>query len=232
MNSVNRKSFLKTSLGSLAALSLPLGASQILGQTGIPSQYAFGGEFKFGEVNLFIGQNSQKEKLQSLLYWMGHTILYKPTPTVCGGVDMDLVGGWFKDSSGKPKRGDIEPGHFCVSGKSKDDVIREDMFSFWKGKSTKAPVFLTVENIRDEKDLDTLIQLSKSQPNITIVASYRNDSLEKRKMMEARVKRNFQLGKVGHHYDWETVQAWEGDKLTDYQIYRDNFKTLQPKYSI
>ena len=55
---MNRKSFLKTSLGSLAALSLPLGASHVSGQTGILSKFAFDGTFKFGEV-YFYGCNDE-----------------------------------------------------------------------------------------------------------------------------------------------------------------------------
>ena len=51
---MNRKSFLKTSLGSLAALSLPFNAQAAPISTGIKSEFAFGGEFKFGELSLYL----------------------------------------------------------------------------------------------------------------------------------------------------------------------------------
>ena len=53
---MNTRTFLKTSLGSLAALTLPFEsqAAPLASPTGIPSEFAFGGEFRFGELSLYV----------------------------------------------------------------------------------------------------------------------------------------------------------------------------------
>ncbi len=50
-------------MGSLAALTLPFEAQATPVPTGIPSEFAFGGEFKFGELSLYL--HSDQEAMNS-----------------------------------------------------------------------------------------------------------------------------------------------------------------------